>query len=643
MPVNINYLGEGFLGAVFLFCGVAATFSLVSLKSQADTAGKILRLARGSVLVAAGFSVVTLGLLTAAFLTDDFSIAVVSRHSSIALPVFYKISAVWAGSAGSLLLWTVFLLVLFSLWLIKALRDDTRFTAHSLAIGAGICLAFAAILLFLEKPFAPSPVTVDDGSGLNPLLQNFWMIAHPPLLFIGYSAFLIPFAAVTAGILTGKIRAAAFYQSLRRWLIAGVFFLGLGIVTGARWSYIELGWGGYWAWDPVENASLLPWLAALAALHSLVAQRFADRFVRWTAVLLPVPFILSLVATFITRSGILASVHSFDPSAMSSALLVFIGCCLFLWVACTARVLKTIPSCPSKPSAARLDKKEILFWANIIFIVTAAIIGLATFWPVFSRAFSTSGVAALSGLFYDRVITVVGILSAFLVGLVVLADFQRRISFTPLVAACLAAGSMVFAFVFRQLAGSLLLCLACGLSTFSFVAVIVKLWGNLNAHAKVGGQIAHLGLLLVVVAAGFAANEETAEIMMTKGQKVMLGKNHEFAYDSFTHKSSVRVVQVGPEIVIRKKRMEERLWPHNNLYPDGQSTSEVDFHTGLFEDIYVSFNGITEDGRMAVAVKIKPLMLWLWVGAFLIVAGSAVALVEEKRGAEQKAIPESAV
>ncbi len=299
------------------------------LKLKLETAEKVFSWARRAELTAAGLSVVVLILFTAAFLTDDFSIAVVGQYSSAGLPFFYKLSAVWAGSAGSLLLWTVGVLLLFALWLLSSETADLKFDAAALSIGAGLCCGFSALLIFVAKPFASCPVTIDDGAGLNPLLQNFWMIVHPPLLFVGYSAFLVPFVIVSASVFAGRAVDFASSRQLRRWLLFGICFLSLGIATVARWSYVELGWGGYWAWDPVENASLLPWLLAVAALHSLAGMRVANKFKLWIVVLSPVPFILCLVATFITRSGILASVHSFDQSIMFSALLAFIACSFF--------------------------------------------------------------------------------------------------------------------------------------------------------------------------------------------------------------------------------------------------------------------------------------------------------------------------
>ena len=641
MELNMSYSGEALLAAVFLLCGLVVCLSLAALKlvtgssgsySQIETARKVFIRARTAMLIAAGLFVVAFGLLIIAFLTDDFSVAAVARYSSAGLPFFYKLSAVWAGSGGSLLLWSVGVFVLFGLWLAKTEADEIRFDAVALAIGAGICLGFSALLVFVVKPFAGSPVTVDDGAGLNPLLQNFWMIIHPPLLFIGYSAFLVPFVIALAGVFAGRTAAPNFYNQLRHWLLFGVCFMGPGIVTGARWSYLELGWGGYWAWDPVENASLLPWLLAIAALHSIVGIRIASKFRRWAVVLAPVPFILCLVATFITRSGILQSVHAFGQNPMFWALLAFLGCCFLLWALCIVRAVRTVSVVSqSRVSVFELEKSNILFWATIIFISTAVVIGAGTFWPIASQVFTGSdSPITLTRVFYDRVVSVAGILLAFIVGFNILLDFQKFGGFRLQLWSCCAVGLLCFGFVSRLPGVTLLQSLACGICAFSFVAVLIKLWFRLKFRGRIGGDIAHLGLLVLVVAAGFSSNEETALAQLSKGEKISLG-GYTILYDSFEHKLLAGVTKVGPEIIVTKKGLTKKLWPHNNLYPNGQSTSEVAVHTGLLKDIYISFDGAAEDlGSVVITAKLKPLMLWLWLAALFIVGGSALAMLEGK-------------
>ena len=666
----MSELGKGLLAVVFLLCCLAIAFGLAALRTNLERARKVLIWARRIIFVATGLSVVVLVLFTAAFLTDDFSIAAVAQYSSTKLPFFYKISAVWAGSAGSLLLWSVALFLLFALWQlaiqnskfkIQNLKEGQVFNAVALSVGSGVCLAFSALLVFVARPFAIASVPLEEGMGLNPLLQNFWMVIHPPLLFVGYSAFLVPFVIALACVFTNRseesevypVRKTTFfsnevYRMLRRWLLFGICFLSLGIVTGARWSYVELGWGGYWAWDPVENTSLLPWFVAVAALHSIAGMRVADKFRRWTIILGPVPFILCLVATFATRSGILTSLHSFESSllsVMSYSLLVFIGCCFLLWLVCVIRACLWAIA-PSRKSPFHLDKGEILFWAVVTLILTAVIIGGATFWPAISRLirFSSSGFTPTS-VFYNAVISVAGIVWAFLVGLAALSDLPRkRPAFTLKVLVCCAMGLVCFG-VFRSGEKQLLMSppylwrasLACGICAFSFTSVFLKLLHRLKGTGKIASEVAHLGLLLLVVAAGLSWSERSAQTLLTKGGKMALS-GYEFVYDSFRHKLSDGVTQAGPEIIVRKKGLQKKLWPHSSLYPaptdsgsESQSTSEVAIHAGLVEDIYVSFDGVGREGGVIITAKIKLFMFWLWLAAVLVVAGVALAIFEGKR------------
>jgi len=637
----MSELGKGLLTAIFLLYCFATAFGLAALKLDSDRAAKLLLRARQTILAAAGLSIVVLVLLTAAFLTDKFSTAAVAQYSSTKLPFFYKISAVWAGSAGSLLLWSAIMFLLFALRLPGKIQNfGTTFDAAALSIGSVVCLAFSALLAFVARPFAITSVPLVEGMGLNPLLQNFWMVIHPPLLFVGYSAFLVPFVIALACVLSGKIEDTVLYKQLRWWLLFGVCFLSLGIATGARWSYVELGWGGYWAWDPVENTSLLPWFVAVAALHSIAGMRVADRFRRWTVILGPVPFILCLVATFATRSGVLTSLHSFQSSplsVMSSALLALIGCCFLLWLVCVIRCcLWTIA--PSQQSRFYLDKSEILFWANVTLVFTAAVIGGATFWPVIWKVISSSS----SGLaptpkFYNAVISLAGIVWAFLLGLASLSYLPRkRPVFTLKVLVCCAMGLVCFG-IFRLSEKHLLMSLPCGICAFSFTAIFLKLSHRLKTAGKVAGEIAHLGLLLLVVAAGFSWGEQSVQTQLTKGEKITLG-GYEFIYDSFKHQLSQEIPQAGPEIIVWKKGLKKTLWPHTNLHPpsadsgsEPQSASEVAIHTGLLEDIYVSFDGIGSDGGVIITAKIKPFMSWLWLAAALIIAGVALTAFGGKR------------
>jgi len=313
MSMSADY----FLAGVCLCCGGAAVLGAAALKSEKKRARRILLAAKAVVFVAAAFSIAAVNLFIKAFIGDDFSIAAVAQYSSSDMPFTYKLGAAWAAPAGSLLLLAAAAVVLFALWLVTLKTDGSVFNAAAMIVGSVVCLGFSLVVLLVARPFANSTPGLAAGAGLSPLLRNFWMLIHPPAFLLAYSAFLMPFVVVVASVFGGNTEAAELYLQLRRWLLVGVCFLSVGIVAGARWAYLELDWGGYWAWDPVQNLSLLPLLGALAALHSINAIQLADRFRRWTMALAPVPFVLCLFLAFVDSSGILKTAHTFGRSNVS--------------------------------------------------------------------------------------------------------------------------------------------------------------------------------------------------------------------------------------------------------------------------------------------------------------------------------------
>jgi len=652
---GMSALGQVLLAVVFVFYGFAAVLALTVLKKDAAAAMKGLSLARRVMYIGVGLSVLTLIVLVLAFLTDNFSIAAVSRHSSTDLPFIYKLGALWADSSGSLLLWFVFVSVLFALWQstngkprIEDRRrrltisdtqyaiGDLKFNAIALAIGSGLCLGFIAILIFMARPFTSNPMPVSEGHGLDPILRNFWMFLHPPLTLISYAAFMIPFVIVLSCVFADITQDSSVYRQLRRWLLFGICFLSLGIVIGMRWSYIQIGWGGFWAWDPVQNISLLPFLVAVAALHSVIGMQVADRFRFWTITLAPLPFIICLFASFVVRSGILVSVHSFDKTFEPSVLSAFIGCCFLLWLFCIIHAVRSVSISPLNVGIFHVDKSEVLFWANVVFIFTAVAIGIATFWPViwqFITKFDKPFI--LPQTFYNHLAALAGIVLIFLLGLVSLTDLQKYHTFMLYLLACCAVGLVCFGLMFRFSQHRLVVDLACGICAFSFVAILIKFVLNLKQTSQVAGGIAHLGLMLLVVIVGFTSDKQSIQTVLSEGGKVALGR-YALSYDSFKQQSFGNVIKEGPEIAVTKDSLQRTLWPHRCLYPNGRSAVKVDVHMGLFEDVYVSFDRIGGDGNVTITAKVKPLMFWLWFSLLLILAGSVLGMFAEDRETARK-------
>src|SRR4030067_919089 len=289
--------------------------------------------AKNSLLAVCGLVSISVGALLYALLSHDFQIEYVASYTSSTLSVAYLISALWAANSGSLLFWT-WLLSLFATVVLLQKRDIGKELVPYAAVVIMVTQAFFLILLlWVSNPFQKLSFIPAEGQGLNPLLENTGMILHPPTLLIGYVGFTIPFAFAIAALLTGRL-SDEWLITIRRWTIIAWLFLGVGNILGAWWAYVELGWGGYWAWDPVENAGLMPWLLATAFLHSIMAQRATGRFKVWTMLLIILTFTLAIFGTFITRSGVLSSVHTFDLPAMTPFFIVFLVIIFFgsLWL-----------------------------------------------------------------------------------------------------------------------------------------------------------------------------------------------------------------------------------------------------------------------------------------------------------------------
>jgi len=630
----MNISANHFLTGVCLCCAGAAVLGASALKSESKGARKILLAAKAVVFVAAAFSIVVVNLFIKAFIGDDFSIAAVAQYSSSDMPFIYKLGAAWAGPTGSLLLLAAGAVVLFALWLVTLKTDGSAFNAAAMIVGSVVCLGLSLVVLLVARPFAANEASVAAGAGLSPLLRNFWMLIHPPAFLLAYCAFLIPFVVVVASVFGGDTEAAELYLQLRRWLLVGVCFLSVGIVAGARWAYLELDWGGYWAWDPVQNLSLLPLLGALAALHSINAIQLADKFRRWTLALAPVPFVLCLFLAFVGSSGILKTAHTFGMSDVSSGLLSFACACSLLWLFCFVRALSTVSVVQEQPSIFHFAKAKILLWANVGFVATAAAIGLATFLPVILRTvMNSTSVQISTEFFYRRVIPIGGIALIFLVGFYRLADLrQRRGSSRLPTLACCAPGIISFGVLYRLADFSLLLSLGCATGVFSIVGISLRLFVALMNREKIGGCIAHFGIVIVLVSAGLSGTEKSVRTSLDKGGRLMLG-GWEFVYDSFESDSSNGEEKAGPRIVLSKGDRIASLWPYRSTYParpQEGSKSRAAIDTGVFEDVCVSFEELMPDGGVIITAKIRPFMFWLWLGAGLIVAGSALAAIEGK-------------
>ena len=628
----MNEFADHLLSAVSLCCAVAMVLGASAFRLRSRAAVWVLLLAKTAIFIAAGLSIAVLAIFIVAFLTDDFSISAVARHSSSGLPLIYKLSAAWADPGGRLLFWAVCTVAVFALWLVTLKMDGSAFNATAFIVAGAVCLGFSLVVLFVVRPFSSVSARPDDGAGLNPVLQSLWMVIHPPAFLLAYSLFIVPFVVVVASVFGGDTEVVELYLPLRRWLLAGIGFLSLGILAGARWAHGQVDWGGYWAWDPMQSLSLVLWLAAVAALHSVNAMQSAfGGFRRWILALGPAPFVLCLFLSFVGTSGLVGFAHTFGRSTMGGGLLGLAGACSLLWLVCIIRSVRAAPIAPPPPSSLRFGTDRIMLLSNIGFVVTAGIIGVAAFLPVILRLVTRTGpVNVPTRQFLSHVASVAGVLLVFFVGFYRLADLrQRRGGLSLPMMACGAFGVVCFGVLYKSAEQPLLLSLVCALGVFSSTAIVMRLFRAVRAREKVAGSIAHFGVVLLVVAA-FAGTEKSVEMPLAEGKTLPLG-GWEFSYESFETKVSGAVEQAGPHIAMRKGSVYKRLWPHRDTYPGKPelgSVSRSAISTGWFEDICISFGGLAPDGSVRIAARARSFMFWLWLGGALIIAGSALAVVE---------------
>src|SRR5437764_7472121 len=339
--------------------------------------------ARHAFYALAGLLVLAFGILEAAYLRSDFSFSLVAQNSSTDTPTFYKLTAIWSSQAGSLLLW-VLLLSLFSSAVLRATRHQQREVVPYATAVLGVVASFFLVLtVFYASPFDTLSRAPAEGNGLNPLLRHPAMMFHPPMLYTGYVGFSIPFAFAVGALITKRTNAD-WIRSTRRFAMIAWTFLGTGVLLGALWSYSELGWGGYWAWDPVENAALMPWLTSTAFLHSVMVQEKRGMLKVWNVSLIAGTFVLSLLGTFLVRSGVLSSIHAFGASTLGTPFLIFIGICA---VGSVALIVSRVADLRSTAKLDSLMSREAFFLLNnLVLVALCVVIAWGTYFPLISEA-----------------------------------------------------------------------------------------------------------------------------------------------------------------------------------------------------------------------------------------------------------------
>jgi cytochrome c-type biogenesis protein CcmF len=639
----------GLLGRALLLLALAtAAYAVITaIGSMRPGRRTWLRSAETGVFAVFGLTSAAMVTMFAALLTNDYSLKNVADYTSETLPIYFKFSSLWASQAGSLLLWT-WLLSLFAAIAVYTNRARNR-ELMPVVIGVLMAIAvfFTGLISFIASPFESLSPAATAGRGLNPLLQNPYMVAHPPMLYIGYVSLSVPFAFAMAALVTRRLDTV-WITSVRRWTIMSWLFLGIGILLGSRWAYHELGWGGYWAWDPVENAALMPWLVATAFLHSVMVQERRGMLKVWNILLVIMTFSLAIFGTFLTRSGIVISVHAFGESTVGP---IFLGFLVVLLVGSLGLLVTRLPLLRSEHSLESFLSREAVFLFNNVLLVGLT---FAVFWgtmfPVLSQAIRDRKQTVGQG-FFDQVSMPIGIALLVLTGVGPLipwrkasaAQLRRRFAIPLVVAAATGlalallsdAWNNFWAAVVFMAGGFVVACISGefwrgtkvrhALGGVSWPAAGVQLVAR--NRRRYGGYLVHLGIVVLFV--GFAGSKGFAsegDFIMRQGDRATVA-GYTVVYESAargrTANKTTVAVQMG---LFQDGRRIGTMRPGRNFYPASQQPStEVAIDTTLGRDVYLVLGALDESGQARISMFVNPLVAWLWVAGLIVFLGGLIA------------------
>ncbi|WP_249960781.1 heme lyase CcmF/NrfE family subunit [Histophilus somni] len=579
------------------------------------------------------------------FLTNDFSVQYVVNNSNTNLPLQYRLSAVWGSHEGSLLLW-IWLLTLWSAavaFLSKQLPQEA--VARVLAIMGIITIGFLLFVMFTSNPFDRTfPDFPVEGRELNPLLQDIGLIFHPPLLYMGYVGFSVAFAFAIASLMTGKLDTAWARWS-RPWTMAAWVFLTLGIVLGSWWAYYELGWGGWWFWDPVENASLMPWLAGTALLHSLAVTEKRGSFKAWTVLLAILAFSLCLLGTFLVRSGILVSVHAFasDPTRglyILAYLIVVIGGSLALY-AYKGNLIRT------RNNAERYSRETMLLINNILLMTALSVVFLGTLLPLVHKQLGL-GTISIGSPFFDQMFLLIMIPLSLLLGVGPLVKWRRdqfcaiRLPVIISLVIMLITGFVLPYFLQDRITVSAVLGVM--MATFILLLALYELqqrathkhsfWIGITklSRSHWGMVLAHLGVAMTIWGIAFSQNYSIErDVRMNVGDTVKIA-DYEFTFQGISDVNGVNYLGGKAQIDIsRNGKFETTLFAEKRFYTVSKMTmTEAAIDWGLSRDLYVALGESLNDGSWALRLYYKPFIRWIWLGGIFMAFGGLLCIFDRR-------------
>ena len=617
----INQLGNYSLYiALLISIFVISKTSLSLRKSSITLSGNIFSL----ISVQSIMVIISFLTLIYAFVTSDFSNETVYNNSHTTKPLFYKISGTWGNHEGSLLLWLLVLTIFLFIFTVESKNLSQRYRTLTLFFQQIIIFGFLLFILFTSNPFSNLFPIPNEGTGLNPILQDPALAIHPPILYLGYVGTSIIFSSALAAIISGSINKS-WASHIKKWVLVSWVFLSIGILLGSIWAYYELGWGGFWFWDPVENVSLMPWLCLTALLHTIFTLEKRDIFHSWAVILSITTFSLSMSGTFLVRSGILNSIHTFanDPSRG-----VFILCFLFILIFLSILIYffyqKTIKENLTKPYL--ISKETAVLINNLFMMFFLSVVLIGTVYPIFLEVINNEKIS-IGPPFYHKLL--IPFLIPFLFFMAIgpnikwINDKIGKINFTQV--SIFIISIIVSYFFVKKYGASYLLSLPLFiLSIFLFFITIKDFFGK---KVNISQKISHFGfsLLILSILLNGVLSKEFSSNMKVGDERKFLNKTIKF--------ESIKVIKeqnyqslIG-EFNIKDENNSLSLKPELRIYDQPQTiTSEADISSTIFSDNFLVFNVLKNDGFYNVRYQIKPFMIWIWISVILISFGGLISL-----------------
>ncbi|MFQ5645316.1 MAG: heme lyase CcmF/NrfE family subunit [bacterium] len=643
-------LGNFSLVLAFLLTAYASIFSIVGARINNQ---KLIRSCENAVFGYFALFTLGAGLLIHAFVTGNFQLRYVYEYSDRALPMFYKVAAFWAGQEGSMFMWVWFLSLFTMIVIAQNRKINRRMMPYITGILSIVSFFFASIMIRGEtNPFDLLPMIPFDGKGLNPLLQNLGMTWHPPSLYLGYVGFTIPFAFALAAMITGNLNDL-WIRSTRRWTLFAWTLLTAGIILGGQWAYVELGWGGYWAWDPVENASFMPWISGTAYLHSVMIQERKDMLKVWNMVLIILTFVLTIYGTFITRSGVISSVHSFGVSSLGPIFGVFLLAVMAVTLTLLFNRLKELKSDNELDSL--LSRESMFLYNNLVLVAMLVIVFFGTSWPFISEAVLGQQ-SVVTSTFYNQTNVPIGLALLLVMAFCPLIAWRKssvknlRENFVLPTIIMTVSGVLLFITGIREGYPLTSFCLC----VFVLATIIIEVVKGARARYRItgepslialyrliwkgkrryGGYIVHIGVILVFIGiTGSSAYQVEKEITVRPGESFQLGE-YNLRYVKYSDYESAGKLSISVIMEVYKAgRKIDVIYPQKDYWkkrPE-QPTTEVAISWDLRKDIYIILNALNRDGSATFKAVINPLVVWLWIGGIVMAIGSTIAIWPDKR------------